>query len=210
MTAPNEIYQYSIISSLAQGICADGLPVMQLLSKGDHGLGALAGLDGEVTIIDGHVYQFTSSGGARALEPSDVTPFLTSVHCQHIPSFAIRIAGVFPNIKYRVAPPQTHPRKTLTEVVKRQTFTSAFSVVGLHLHFLSEDKKAGGQILQLNTEDANILVATIRRYRVQWPETEGFDSEVIVEPDRNVVSKAGGNGTFYQRCLFMGHHPITY
>ncbi|KAF5862432.1 hypothetical protein ETB97_011706 [Aspergillus alliaceus] len=76
MTAPNEIYQYSIISSLAQGICADGLPVMQLLSKGDHGLGALAGLDGEVTIIDGHVYQFTSSGGARALEPSDVTPFL--------------------------------------------------------------------------------------------------------------------------------------
>ncbi|KAE8395213.1 hypothetical protein BDV23DRAFT_168817 [Aspergillus alliaceus] len=200
MTAPNEIYQYSIISSLAQGICADGLPVMQLLSKGDHGLGALAGLDGEVTIIDGHVYQFTSSGG----EISSLCPLPTNSF------FAIRIARVFPNIKYRVAPPQTHPRKTLTEVVKRQTFTSAFSVVGLHLHFLSEDKKAGGQILQLNTEDANILVATIRRYRVQWPETEGFDSEVIVEPDGNVVSKAGGNVTFYQRCLFMGHHPITY
>ncbi|KAB8067755.1 alpha-acetolactate decarboxylase [Aspergillus leporis] len=122
--------------------------------------------------------------------------------------FAIRVDGVFPKITYRIAPPQSHPRETLTEVVERQTvrsfesqkgtifgfwspeFTSAFSVAGLHLNFLSEDRKAGGHILQFNAEDAILSAAVIRKYTVQLPETKEFSSEVIVEPDRNIVSKA--------------------
>ncbi|OQE19269.1 hypothetical protein PENFLA_c019G07868 [Penicillium flavigenum] len=227
MEGVNQIYQYSIISSLAQGICADGLPVPQALRHGDHGLGTLAGLDGEVIIIDGQAFQYTS-GGVRALEKSDITaflmitffepskavtlPYLTNETLMHemsrlYPSttnhfFAIRVDAVFPHITYRVAPRQNHHRETLAEVVQRQSvrsfkkqrgtifgfyspgFTGAFSVVGLHLHFMSEDRKAGGHVLEFQASNVSLSGAVITKYNVELPETEDFNSEVIMEPDR--------------------------
>ncbi|KAE8347792.1 hypothetical protein BDV24DRAFT_157270 [Aspergillus arachidicola] len=231
MTSPNEIYRYSIIGTLAQGLCGDGLPVAQLLPKGDHSLGTLARLDGDVTIIDGHAYQFTSSEGARELEPRDITPFLMTTHFRPMKTvtlphlrnetlldvilnlcpgstnafLAIRIEGHFPKIKYCVAGPQRRPGETMTGVVQRQTvglfenqrgivfgffspeFTNVFSVVGLHLHFLSDDRKVGGHTLQFDAVDAELSVAVVRKYTVHLPETEEFGSEVIVEPDREVI-----------------------
>jgi acetolactate decarboxylase len=236
MEGVNQIYQYSIISSLAQGICADGLPVFQALRYGDHGLGTLAGLDGEVIIIDGQAFQYTSTGGVRALEESDITAFLmvtffepskavTLPYLTHetlmremsslYPStanhfFAIRVDAVFPHITYRVAPRQNHHRETLAEVVHRQSvrsfkeqqgtifgfyspaFTEAFSVVGLHLHFMSEDRKAGGHVLGFQARDVSLSGAVITKYHVELPETEDFNSEVIVEPDKGMIRSAEG------------------
>ncbi|KAB8264137.1 alpha-acetolactate decarboxylase [Aspergillus pseudonomiae] len=226
MSGPNEIYQYSVINTLAQGICNDGVPVTQLLTKGDHGLGTLAKMDGEVTIIDGQAYQNTSDGGARTLQPCDVTPFLMTTHFRPTTSvtlptlsdetlldviaglcpgsansfLAIRIEGVFSQIKYRAAGPQCHPYETMAEVVERQRvglfenqrgvvfgffapgFTHASSVVGLHLHFLSEDRRVGGHILQFAGVDVGLEAAVVRKYTVQLPETEECSSEVVAEP----------------------------
>ena len=82
--------------------------------------------------------------------------------------------------------------------------------MGFHVHFLSDDRKAGGHVLQFGAEDAELSVAVVRRYTVQLPETE----EIIVDPDRHVISQVEGgcdcyfgwglNGGCYGRCWLNG------
>ncbi|KAF3389071.1 Alpha-acetolactate decarboxylase [Penicillium rolfsii] len=236
MTTPNHLYQYSLISGLAQGICGDGLPMSQILTHGDHGLGTLAGLDGEVIIMNGQAFQYTSSGSTRALDDSDITAFLmitffkpsrsvvlgTLTHqtLMHemlalFPStsnhfWGIRVDAMFERIEYRVVPHQNYPGERLADVAKRQRlgsfthqrgtifgfhsprFTSAFSVVGLHLHFISEDTKVGGHVLGFYAQDVSLQGAIITEYHVQLPETAEFRSETLAESDRDMIMAAEG------------------
>jgi alpha-acetolactate decarboxylase len=62
-----------------KAVCADTLS--KAADNGIYGLGTLAGLDGEVIIIDGQAFQYTSTGGVRALEESETdraSPFHAS------------------------------------------------------------------------------------------------------------------------------------
>ncbi|KAL6229044.1 alpha-acetolactate decarboxylase [Aspergillus navahoensis] len=77
MAESNQIYQYSVISALAQGLCMSGIPAAHVLSKGDHGIGTLASLDGELVIIES---EFTSTGGARPISSSDTVPFIIATY----------------------------------------------------------------------------------------------------------------------------------
>lgn len=71
----NNIYQYSVLSALLYGICQQGSTVQTILSKGDHGLGTVSGLNGELVIIDGEAYHFPSNGKLRKVHGSDIVPF---------------------------------------------------------------------------------------------------------------------------------------
>lgn len=53
----NELYQYSTGDALMAGIAAHGLPISDLLSHGNHGLGTFKYLVGEMIVLDGIVYQ---------------------------------------------------------------------------------------------------------------------------------------------------------
>lgn len=66
----NELYQYSVVSALMDGVASKGLPISTLLSKGDHGLGTFRHMVGEMIILDGHVYQMKSDGSVSTLSPS--------------------------------------------------------------------------------------------------------------------------------------------
>ncbi|EPS31784.1 hypothetical protein PDE_06742 [Penicillium oxalicum 114-2] len=236
MAAPNQLYQYSLISCLAQGICGDGVPISRILTHGDHGLGTLASLDGEVIVINGQAFQYTSDGSTQVLTNSEITAFLmvtffkptrsvqlktlTNHSLMHemstlFPSmsnhfWAIKIDAHFENIEYRVVPRQNYRGEVLAEVAKRQRrgsftqrrgtifgfyspcFTSAFSVVGLHLHFIAEDTKVGGHVLGFTAQDVSLQGAVVKEYRVQLPETEEFQSQLLVEPDRDMIRAAEG------------------
>jgi len=79
--------------------------------------------------------------------------------------YAVRINGTFPAMKVRSVPIQAPPYLPLTAAVANQTvfvysgakgtvvgffmpkFFSALNVPGYHLHFISEDSKSGGHIL---------------------------------------------------------------
>ncbi|KAI2790507.1 hypothetical protein POX_d06023 [Penicillium oxalicum] len=236
MAAPNHLYQYSLISCLAQGLCGDGIPISQMLAHGDHGLGTLASLDGEVIIINGKAFQYTSDGSTRVLAHSEITAFLMVTFFQPTRSvqlrtlthhtlmdemstlfpstsnhfWAIKIDAHFERIEYRVAPRQNYRGEGLAEVTKRQRlgsftqrrgtifgfyspcFTSAFSVVGLHLHFIAEDTKVGGHVLGFKAQEVSLQGAVVKEYQVQLPETEEFQSELVVEPDRDMIMTAEG------------------
>jgi alpha-acetolactate decarboxylase len=78
--ATNELYQYSIISALMEGVASSGISLSTLLSHGTYGLGTFRHLVGEMIVLDGQVYQMKSDGSVSAISDpsalaSTITPF---------------------------------------------------------------------------------------------------------------------------------------
>lgn len=88
--------------------------------------------------------------------------------------YAIRIDGTFPYVKTRSVPAQERPYPLLVDVTANQTvfefedasgtvvgfwcpdFASGINVPGYHLHFITDDRKAGGHILDLSVDGAEV------------------------------------------------------
>jgi alpha-acetolactate decarboxylase len=62
ITLYNRLYQYGIADAFVGGLYKGTLPLKDLKSKGDFGLGAPDMLDGELTILNGKVYQTKATG----------------------------------------------------------------------------------------------------------------------------------------------------
>jgi acetolactate decarboxylase len=147
--APDAAYHYSTINALMQGLYDGDMTVGNLARHGDHGLGTVNGLDGELVIIDCASYQVRADGGVRRLEGSERTPFAVVARfetdrevslpasldvrgLEHFidseignPNFfqAIRIEGAFPSLALRSVPRQTPPYRPLADVVKEEQVT---------------------------------------------------------------------------------------
>lgn len=66
--APQVAYHYSTINALLRDFYDGDMTIADLARHGDHGLGTVNGLDGELIIVDGTPYQMRadgSSGGCR-------------------------------------------------------------------------------------------------------------------------------------------------
>ena len=115
---------------------------------------------------------------------------------EHLPSrnvfYVMRIDGTFPYVKTRSVPKQEKPYPRLADAVKNQSvfelynatgsvvgiwapdFAKGLNVVGYHLHFITEDRKAGGHILDLQVDDAKALVDITPGFDMQLPTTGDF------------------------------------
>jgi alpha-acetolactate decarboxylase len=82
--AINELYQYSIMSALMDGVASHGIPFADVLAHGDLGLGTFKNMDGEMILVDGKVYQMKADGSVFYIEsPEDtITPFATVTRFQ--------------------------------------------------------------------------------------------------------------------------------
>ena len=88
--------------------------------------------------------------------------------------YAIKIEGTFEYIKTRSVPKQSKPYPLLVEVVKTQSifefhnvkgtiagfwcpgYVEGVNVPGYHLHFITEDRKAGGHLLECHLQNARL------------------------------------------------------
>lgn len=52
----NDLFQYSIISALMDGVAETGITISDPLKHGDHGLGTFRHMVGEMIILDGTIY----------------------------------------------------------------------------------------------------------------------------------------------------------
>jgi len=84
--------------------------------------------------------------------------------------YAVKVEGTFARVKTRSIPRQTKPYPRLAEVTAKQTtfafenlrgtlvgfrcppYMKGLNLPGWHFHFLTEDRKAGGHVLELVTE----------------------------------------------------------
>ena len=139
----DRVYQYSLFTALANGIYDGSFTVAGVKAKGDMGLGTYNGLDGEMIVNNGKVYQFPADGKVKMPDDNLLVPFavvkffeaditvdtegtdyptlkkLTEKQFSS-PNFiyAIRVTGTFSRIKCGSAEKQHEPyEKTLSEAI---------------------------------------------------------------------------------------------
>src|SRR3569833_2439021 len=148
--ASNELFQYSVISALMDGVAESGLLITDLLSHGNHGLGTFRHMVGEMIILDGNVYQMKSDGTVTTIDEATaratIAPFAMATRFQPsakttspikdkqklstlvsdlVPDsknnfLALRVDGVFRAITVRTVPGQTVPHERLKQRAGRR------------------------------------------------------------------------------------------
>ncbi len=155
------LFQVSTSRSLVAGKYGGVITCEKLLEHGDFGLGTFAGLNGEMIVVDGHIFRIEGSGRISEASPQDEAPFATVTRFDptvdqtmeatdsiddlkaHLDTFrrsdnlfyAFRIDGPFRHVRTRaVCPPK--PGATLLDAAKAQNefeFTgSRGTLVGIY------------------------------------------------------------------------------
>ncbi|MGV8175293.1 MAG: acetolactate decarboxylase [Methanothrix sp.] len=121
---------------------------------------------------------------------------LSSQLDQELPSrnmfYALRIDGTFPYVKTRSVPRQEKPYPRLADAVKNQSvfnftnvtgsvvglwapdFVNGLNVPGYHLHFITEDRKAGGHILEIQVDNATAQMDITPGFAMELPTSGDF------------------------------------
>lgn len=66
-----------------------------------------------------------------------------------------------------------------------------FTVAGQHLHFITNDRKAGGHVLEMEAESVELGMATIANCHIELPNTVDFNSADLVS-DAEAIKKVEG------------------
>lgn len=107
--------------------------------------------------------------------------------------YAIHIKGNFSAMRTRAFPPvQLKPFKPLSQMLERQRFfklndtggdmvgfyfpnyLSGLNITGLHFHFLSNNRDAGGHVIEAQAKYLIIEISKVQGFRLQIPGTEEF------------------------------------
>lgn len=105
--------------------------------------------------------------------------------------FALRLSGSFARIKARSVS-RTEPGVSVIEAAKTQSefvftdvvgtlvgiwspsYSRQFSVEGYHFHFISDDRRSGGHLLEIDADRLDLDVEELTEFRLILPETESF------------------------------------
>jgi acetolactate decarboxylase len=212
-----ELYQTSLMSALMAGVYEGEMTYGEIRKHGDFGLGTFNELDGEMVGFDGTFYQLRSDGGARPVAPDQKTPFAVVTFfkaekqldlARPMPKSellallekatdanlftAIRVDGIFDEVRTRTVARQAKPFPPLTEAAQHQAekvfngvqgtlagfrspaFAQGIGVAGFHLHFLRQDKQAGGHALDYRLQSGKVQICTVHDLRVELPTSAEF------------------------------------
>jgi acetolactate decarboxylase len=179
------LYQISTIDALLRGVYDGVLPVSELETHGDFGIGTFDGLEGEMLALDGNYYQIKTDGIAYPVSGETTTPFATVTYFEadenfrikepanlteleafldlNLPSknlfYAVRIDGNFSYIKARSVPRQEKPYPELADAVSDQTVFEFENISGTLVGFRTPEYAKGvnvpGYHLHFITSDRN-------------------------------------------------------
>lgn len=192
--------QVALLQSLAQGYFGGTVTVKDLRAMGDIGIGTFEGLNGEMIVLDGTVYQALGDGKVVVAPDKEIIPFANvtffdndvSIKLSNIADkaafekilnqavkeqgensfYMVKLHTEFPSILFRSEYGSSKPYPTLVEALKgKQTefshqnikgtlvglycpsYMGELNSVGWHFHFISDDRKHGGHILELAIKD---------------------------------------------------------
>ena len=159
------LYEHGTLAALMAGNLAGTLSLKELLTHGSTGLGTFDGVDGEVVILDGEVYQADATGRVNHVtDPNVMLPLLrfisgndqqavtvtatskaalqtaltTKYQLANVFAY-VRVSGEFDHVKVRIAPKQTQPYPSLLEVAKHQPVFEQTHVSGTLLGYYAPD-----------------------------------------------------------------------
>lgn len=108
--------------------------------------------------------------------------------------YAIKVSGEFEYMKTRSVHAQEKPYPPVSQAVKDQSefdlnnvkgtivgywfplYISGVSQSGFHFHFISDDKKSGGHVLECRTKNIVINIDHIRDFQIDLSDTEDFNN----------------------------------
>ena len=207
-----------MFDALNKGVYGGVLSCGALKQFGDFGIGTFEGLDGEMVLCDGVVYQLDVDGRAHVAEDSLETPFATVTFFKRdkmlrLPPgityrklqklldafigsknffYAVKITGTFKKMRTRSVPKQKHPYPPLNSALATQktrdfesvrgtlvgfrcpAYARGINVVGYNCNFITEDKKAGGHVLDFVTGDVVVEVDTKVNFFMLLPDSSVF------------------------------------
>jgi acetolactate decarboxylase len=212
-----ELYQTSLMSALMAGVYEGETTYGQIRKYGDFGVGTFNDLDGEMVGFDGTFYQLRADGSARPVTSDQKTPFAVVTFFQPEQELdvtqpmtkndllamiekatdanlfnAVRVDGIFDEVRTRTVQRQVRPFPPLTEAAKHQaekiftdvkgtlagfrspTYAQGIGVAGFHLHFLRQDKQAGGHALDYRLRAGKIQICELHDLRVELPTSADF------------------------------------
>jgi len=163
------LYQISTIDALLQGVYDGVLPVAELETHGDFGIGTFDRLEGEMLALDGNYYQIKTDGIAYPVSGETTTPFATVTYFEvdenfrldepanlteledtvdlKLPSenlfYAVRIEGNFSSVKARSVPRQEKPYPKLADAVSTQSVFEFENVNGTLVGFRTPEYAKG-------------------------------------------------------------------
>lgn len=154
------VFQVSTLDALSLGLYQGVYGIAALKQRGDFGLGTFEGIDGEMTILNGHFYHFRSDGIVTEEPDASRVPFavITTFRAEvrfstngvsmdelgqqidhHIPStnlfYAIRIHGIFSDLTTRAIPKLFPPYPPLSEAIEQQVKFSFENIRGTLVAF---------------------------------------------------------------------------
>jgi acetolactate decarboxylase len=216
------LYQVSTAGALVEGVYQGAVSVGTIREHGDFGLGTFEGLDGEMVVLDGHVFRVGSDGSVREVGDDAATPF--AVVTRFVPSagapgpttvldgiddfaaltdaldsqressnvfFAVRIDGRFDAVHVRAAC-RTAPGVPLVVATEQQAefdlgavtgtmvgfwsppYASGVEIAGYHLHFLTDDRTAGGHVLSCRGSGLRVQLQEEGDIHLALPDTAAF------------------------------------
>jgi acetolactate decarboxylase len=211
------LYQVSTAGALVEGVYQGAVSVGMVREHGDFGLGTFEDLDGEMVVLDGHVFRVSSSGEVHEVPDDATTPFavvtrfgdpepavldvvddlaaLTAAVDTMRDSanvfFAVRVDGHFDAVHVRAAC-RTAPGVPLAVATEHQAefelrdvegtlvgfwsppYASGVEVAGYHLHFLTDDRTAGGHVLDCRGRHLRARVQEESDVHLALPDTVAF------------------------------------
>ena len=211
------LFQVSTSGALVAGVYNREVCVKSILKYGDFGLGTFAGLDGEMVVLEGKVYQVRGSGCVSEASPDAGAPYAVvtrfspeitvqvgpvtgfenlGIQCDaHRVSgnifYAARLDGHFTRVRTRAVNPPAEGTR-LADAARDQSeftfcnmdgtlvgiwspgFSGSFSIAGYHFHFLSQDRKHGGHLLDVEAESLQLSIEPLTHFHLALPESEAF------------------------------------
>jgi acetolactate decarboxylase len=122
--------------------------------------------------------------------------------------YAIKTDARFDYIKVRTVPRQQKPYPPLVEVAKRQPvyehegvkgtlvgfrfpdYAQGLNVPGYHVHFLTEDRKAGGHVLDFRMKDARIEIDLTSDLHMEVPDCGDFLDADLGKDQAEAIKRA--------------------
>jgi acetolactate decarboxylase len=172
--------------------------------------GAIAPVEGDRLIPYAVVTQFSSSlrkNGQRIRNFDALVRICDQLRDSNNVFYAFRVNGHFDAVKTRVMKPvpkgtglkkaasgqQEFRLKALRGTlvgIWSPAFAASFSVPGYHFHFLSEDRKSGGHVLDCRASEVEIDGCAMNEMHVSLPETEGFLKADLTRDPQTDLMKA--------------------
>jgi acetolactate decarboxylase len=162
------LYQHGTLALLVPGLFRGTMRVGELMQHGDTGIGTLTGLDGELVMEAGKVYQVAATGQVRMVGPDELVPFanvhfadytdagtldklaFTDLQAQLLELmgtqnafYAVRIHGEFSHVHTRAVAAQSEPYPTLVATAAAQHEFHADDVEGTLSGYFSPALYAG-------------------------------------------------------------------